>query len=151
MSGFHENVLLMYTKTCSLILNWQTVTQGKLTKINANSFMASSVYYCSVTSKPLQICKSRATLSLHPYAIQGGPEKNGTGYFPQNVYAITGINLRSNFTWEIWYKITNFGSVFFLLFLEHISWSNVEAPPKKKKKIPFQLKLGLHKCHFGSP
>ena len=27
------------------------------------------------------------------FTIQGGPEKNGTGYFPQYVDAITGISV----------------------------------------------------------
>ena len=43
--------------------------------------------------------------------IQGGPEKNGTGYFLQYVDAITGIRIWGNFSREKNYtKISNFGS-----------------------------------------
>ena len=30
--------------------------------------------------------------------IQGGPEKNGTGYFPQYVDVITGVGVWGNFS-----------------------------------------------------
>ena len=37
-------------------------------------------------------------MQLYRCTIQGGPEKNGTAYFPQYVDAITGISAWGNFS-----------------------------------------------------
>ena len=37
------------------------------------------------------------TLEIH---IQGGPEKNGTAYFPQYLDRITNITVWGNISWE---------------------------------------------------
>ena len=38
----------------------------------------------------------------------GWPRKNGMGYFPQYVDAITGIGIWGNFSWEKWYQDQQF-------------------------------------------
>ena len=73
-----------------------------------------------------EIAMSHSTLrKRRKKAYTGWPRKNRTGYFPQYVDAIAGINLWGNFSWEKWYNISNFGSV--VCFLGHILWGNVEA------------------------
>ena len=47
----------------------------------------------------------------------GWPRKNGTGYFPHYVDAITGISVWDNFSWEKWYQDQQFGSVVCFLSL----------------------------------
>ena len=79
-------------------------------------------YYCSITQLDLEhnsvnggfssrlnttkvdVNVITMTVELFPrqsksvFIIQGGPEKNGTGYFPQYVDAITGISVWGNFS-----------------------------------------------------
>ena len=75
----------------------------------------------------------------------GWPRKNGTAYFPQYVDAITSINVLGNFSWEKLYQDQQFW------FSSLFSRAHFVRQWRGPNLFPFQLKLGLNKCHFGSP
>ena len=97
----------------------------------------------------IEICYAlvRTLVSLGSPIIQGGTDKTErhTSYntwmqYMVSVYEVTSPSPEKNYT-----KISHFGSVVSLL--GHIVWDNVEI----KCRSPFQLKPGLHECHFGLP
>ena len=80
------------------------------------------------------------------FFIRGGPEKNGTAYFPQYLKAITGISVWGNVSWKKRIpKFSNFGLV--VCFLGHNLWDNVEVQNVpifslnyyRRELLPFQL------------
>ena len=86
--------------------------------------------YFYIEGAPLLVC-------VKMYMYTGWPRKNGTGYFPQYVDAITDISVWGNFSWEKWFQVqqfwfSSFSSAHFVRQCREVKWITAHSCGKQK-------------------